>query len=371
MAAPSISDDEYMRVLAIYDSFVARGFPESTDKTATGGGKGTALAMTVEECQSTINSEWKEHQVQYRLKRARQIQQSSRRAEKVELPSFVADGAEDDDIDDIISRAVKGYERRRKAAIDRQWFTIKINEDRPYGLLFVGDAHLGDPGCNMPLLLRHMEIAKRDGIYSINMGDVNNRWVGRLVRKYMESETTRSQEERLAEWFLGESGAHWIVWLLGNHDMWDGGIGFFKRLCAGVVPMLEWKAQFNIEHPDGSRLAVDLSHGRKGKSIWNELHGTLRDAKLGAMADIFASAHTHNYACQQLEIAERRQLSWLLQMRGYKEMDEYARDNGFAEYHHGSSVLAVVNPSRPQGKQVVQCFEDIEAGSDYLDWLRA
>ena len=113
---------------------------------------------------------------------------------------------------------------------------------------------------------------------------------------------------------------------------------------------------------------MDISHGRKGKSIWNELHGTLRDAKLGEAADINATGHTHNYAMQHLEIPERHKDCWLIQVSGYKEMDSYARDNGFSEYTLGSSVLAVIDPNAE--RPVQQCFEDIEAGYDYMQFLR-
>jgi hypothetical protein len=286
----------------------------------------------------------------------------------VEFPPFVM-ADESEPIDKLLTRLVEGYGRHRKAAVARDWFTIKIKETRPYGLLAFGDQHLGDPGCNMPLLMRHLEVAKQEGVHAINLGDVNNRWVGRLVRKYMEQETTRSQEERLAEWLLSETGANWIVWILGNHDLWDGGAGFFKRLCKGIVPMLEWKAQFEIAHRSGSKVRLDCSHGRKGNSIWNETHGTLRDAKLGDTADIYLTAHTHNFGIQRIEIPQRRMRSWLVQTRGYKEMDEYSRDHGFSEYTAGAAVLFIVDPRRDRDC-VTHCFEDPEQGAEYLAFLR-
>ena len=291
------------------------------------------------------------------------------KAEMVEMPKFVTAADPEEPIESLLNRMAEGYKRRREAADARDWFTIKIKEARPYGLLLVGDQHLGDPGANVPLLLEHMEIAKRPGVYAINMGDVNNRWVGKLVRKYMDHEVTRTQEERLAEWLFHESGAHWIAVILGNHDLWDHGASFFKRLCKGIVPVLEWKAQFRIEHPNGSTVKCDLSHGRKGNSIWNETHGTLRDAKLGDTADIYGTAHTHNFGIQRIEIPQRRMRSWLIQTRGYKELDEYSRDHGFQEYTAGASVMMIVDP-RKERDCVTHCFEDPAMGMEYLEWLR-
>lgn len=290
--------------------------------------------------------------------------------DRVTFPKFASDADAEEPVDELLDRLEKDYVRAEKARDARTWFTIKVRETKPYGILKFGDIHLGDPGCNVPLLRKHLEIAKQDGIYSINMGDTQNRWVGRLIKKYMEQPATRSQENRLSEWLLRDSGAAWIVWLLGNHDMWDDGVSFFKRLAPGLVPMLEWNAKFHIEHPNGSKVSFDLSHGRKGKSLWNELHGTLRDAKLGAPAHVFGTGHTHNFAMEKIEIPERRAAPWLLQTSGYKRMDSFARDNGFLDYERGSSILIIVDPS-DAAEPVYHCFDDIEKGAAVLRWLRA
>jgi hypothetical protein len=286
------------------------------------------------------------------------------------MPQFVTVADPEEPIENLLKRMSETYHRKRQAAESREWFTIKIKETKPYGVMLVGDQHLGDPGANVPLLLEHMEIAKLPGVYAVNLGDVNNRWVGKLVRKYMDHEVTRTQEERLAEWLLRDSGAHWLAWILGNHDLWDHGASFFQRLCKGIVPVLEWKAQFKLQHPNGSIVKLDLSHGRKGNSIWNETHGTLRDAKLGDTADIYGTAHTHNFGIQRIEIPQRRMRAWLIQTRGYKEMDEYSRDHGFQEYTAGASVMLIIDP-RKEKHCVTHCFEDPAMGAEYLTYLRA
>jgi hypothetical protein len=142
------------------------------------------------------------------------------------------------------------------------------------------------------------------------------------------------------------------------------------RLAQRRIPVIDWKAQFKLVHPNGTEARVDASHGRKGSSIWNNLHGTLRDAKLGDMADVYLTGHTHNYALEHLEIPERRHSCWLVQLRGYKWMDTHALYNGFPEHQLGSAVFMVVDP-RPDARTKIMCFEDVEAGYRYMEMMRA
>lgn len=287
----------------------------------------------------------------------------------VEFPSFVTDGDEDEDIEDLLKRREKHFERKWKAASARQWFEIRVKETQPYGVLAFGDPHLDDDGCNVRLLRQHLSIASRPGVYSLNIGDTTNNWVGRLERLYASQEASRHTGKRLVEWFMFDSGASWLCWVLGNHDSWNDGVDFHMRLAQKRIPVLDWKAQFKLVHPSGTEIKIDAQHGRKGSSIWNDLHGTLRAAKLGDVADAYLTGHTHNYALQHLEIPERRHSCWLVQLRGYKYFDTHALYHGFPEHQLGSAVFMVVDP-RPDARTKIMCFEDAEAGYRYMEMLR-
>ena len=117
----------------------------------------------------------------------------------IEYPRFVIDGDEQEPIEDILARKRKGFERKARANADRQWFEIKVNERKPYGILMFGDPHLDDDGCNIPMLERHLTIAAKPGVYSLNIGDTANNWVGRLERLYASQETSKNTGKRLIE----------------------------------------------------------------------------------------------------------------------------------------------------------------------------
>ena len=290
-------------------------------------------------------------------------------AKPLVFPDFVLEGDEHEPVEAILQRQKEAFERKAKAAAARKWFSIKVPETKPYGILWFGDPHIDNGGCNLPLLMRHIELAARPGIYGGNIGDTTDNWpwTGRLARLWADSSVTDKDAKRMAEWFMFDSGVRWLVWLLGNHDEWNGGSEFYRRLGAQHVPMLEWSAQFSVVHPNSSSVRIDASHGRKGSSIYNPAHATLRAAKFGEHADLFVTGHTHSFACVEYENADRQERSWLAQARGYKFYDHYAKVNNFAEYQYGSAILSVIDP---ETGRVLQCFSDPEEGADYLAFKR-
>lgn len=299
-----------------------------------------------------------------RLERAKEALKANRITLPVEYPSGLLHDGIEEPLDDLKERLRKDFHRKQKKAEVQKWFAIKVNETLPYGILLVGDPHLGDSGSNFPLLEQHLQIANRPYIYGVNIGDSTNNWVGRLMRLYADQETSSASERRLIKWLMTEAGVRWLCWILGNHDEWREG-GTIQRLIGGPkVPIIDWRAQFRVVHPSGIDVRIDASHGRKGKSIWNELHATLRAAKLGESADLYVTGHTHNYACQDLEIADNGTNTWLVQVSGYKQHDRHALVNGFPEFKRGASVLAIIDPRKSAPRPVLQCFEDVEHGAD-------
>lgn len=329
----------------------AQGAVEALERYGTQAGAADALGISRGTLQNRL-----------RIAAARGLKDAA-----VEFPSFVTDGDEDEPIDEILSRFRKNHERQQKAIEARNWFPIKVKEDKPYGILWFGDPHLGTH-CNWTLLEKHIAIARQDGVYGGNIGDTTDNWpwTGRLARLWAESDISQKTEKRLATWFMMEAGIKWLLWLGGNHDEWNGGTEFYKMLGASQVPVIDWRAQFTLVHKNGSQARHDAAHGRKGTSIYNPTHGTLRDAKFGEDAAIYLTGHTHNFGLFQIEFAERKTTTWLAQVAGYKMGDRYALVNGFAQSNHGAAILEIVDPVSAK----IMCFSDPEEGAEFLKWKR-
>lgn len=288
--------------------------------------------------------------------------------EMVHYPDFVLSGDDEEPIDDILKRFKKAGALAKKAIEARNWFTINVKETKPYAILWFGDPHLG-PHCDWDLLERDVAIANLPGVYAGNIGDTTDNWpwTGRMARLWAENDISKKTERRLATWFMHEAGIKWLLWLGGNHDEWNGGSDFYKMIGAQEIPVIDWRARFKLVHKNGVEVKIDAAHGRKGTSIYNPTHGTLRDAKFGEDADLFVTGHIHSYGLFDIEFPEKRHRTWLAQISGYKTGDHYALVNGYSESRHGASMLSVIDPAT--GK--VQCFGDPELGASYLAFMRS
>lgn len=134
----------------------------------------------------------------------------------IELPVFPD---EDIPVEDIIELQCRRFYTRLASHEAHTWFPIKVKDKRPIGILWFGDPHVDDDGCNWPALKRDIALCKdTEGLYGANIGDTTNNWAGRLARLYAEQDASVKTARRLAKWFLLESGVPWLVWIMGNHD---------------------------------------------------------------------------------------------------------------------------------------------------------
>lgn len=288
------------------------------------------------------------------------------------LPEFPDD---DVPVEQIIDTMARRFEKRQDARQARQWFSVKVNAEGPVGVLWFGDPHVDDDGCNWPLLRRHIEVAKRPGIFGANLGDTTNNWSGRLARLFANQETSQATARKLARWFLTESGVRWLIWIMGNHDAWADGSEILRLMAATMIPlekppMEEWQARFRLVFPNGRECRIHAAHDFKGYSMWNSLHGPQRAAHTKAEAHLYVAGHTHNWALHHEESASREFTYWLARARGYKFIDHYGEVLGHQPQQEGAAILSVIDPDAKGHAAFVQCFADPEEGAEYLAWKR-
>ena len=267
--------------------------------------------------------------------------------------------------EDMIARRMAAFRRKQEAAAARRWMRFEIHDREPFALMFVGDPHADDDGCDLPTLDRHLSLmGSVPGLYGIGMGDWTNNWVGRLQRLYAEQGTTASDAWRFAEWMLKRPG--WMLLLRGNHDLWSGS-GDPLRWIASGAPLVDWSAQFEVACAEAV-WRIEAAHDFPGSSMWNKLHAPLRRAKLvGQEADLYIAAHRHVFALAEEQDEHTGRVSWLARARGYKALDSYAHVSGYGQQQdRGQSIVAVCSPADRR----MRCFSDADEGAEYLTWLR-
>lgn len=277
---------------------------------------------------------------------------------------------EDIDTAEIIGLMSKRFEKRHAHITAKRWRRFNVPTDGPYALMLWGDPHLDDDGCNWPLLTDHQELAAATKhLYSISVGDVHNNWVGRLTKLYADQETSKKTAHKLIKWFLAESGIPWFMFVHGNHDAWNDGIGLIEAMNVNNVVMEDWQAKVTLASPNGHDLRLWVAHNFPGTSQWNKLHGAQKAAQMKDWAHLYVAGHHHNWALHQEEHDHRSFVYWLARVRGYKFMDTYADHLGFGEQRYGSSIVCVVDPNAEK-LNALTCFADPHEGVDFLKFKR-
>ena len=297
------------------------------------------------------------------------LAQTTHDPERPLLPDLPDD---DLDVEEIIEWQTRRFEKRIAHIESRKWASIKMPDDKPFGVLLMGDPHVDDNFCNWSLLRHHCDIAKNtEGMYGANVGDTENRWVGRLMALWAQQDTSEGSAWKLAEWLFLESGVQWLVWILGNHDVWRDGADRWKLVNRPQrVLLADWGAQFKLVSTNGTEFKIWMSHDFPGRSVYNSLHGPQRAAHMKEDADLYIAGHTHNWALHQEESASRGFVYWLARARGYKWHDDHALKFGHQPQQEGASIVSIFNPRSDSMAGRVQCFSDVEVGADFLTWLR-
>jgi hypothetical protein len=273
--------------------------------------------------------------------------------------------------EDLIEQACKRFDGHLAAREARRWMEIKVKSNKPIGLAFVGDPHIDNNGCNWPLLRRDIKILEEtEGLYAVNIGDLTDNWVGRLVRLYADQEMSKKQAWKLAKYLLKDCNINWLCHILGNHDAWNDGPYLIKANARPMVPVEDWQSRFQLVFPNGKRVRIHAAHDFPGNSIWNPQHGPQKASMLLEQADIYACGHKHTWAINEGENAQRDFVYWLIRARGYKFIDSYSDQLGYGSQKFGATITAIIDPM-VDGPKRIRCFPDLEEAAEFLTWKRS
>jgi hypothetical protein len=289
------------------------------------------------------------------------------------LPDFPAD---DVPIEKLLDMAEERSQLRIASYDAHTWFPVKVTDDMPIGIMWFGDPHLDDNGCDWKLLRRHAHLCKTTpGLYGANIGDTTNNWAGRLAALYAKQDASQKTARRFASWLMLDSGIRWLLWLIGNHDQWGDGAEILALMAAKhktqKIVCHDWEARFVLQFKNGAEFRINAAHDFAGNSMWNPLHGTVKAAKFGDKTDLLVCGHLHNWAISQWEMAEKGTIPVMIRVKGYKTNDDYARKLGHHEQKEGASILTIIDPRAETKAGRVTAFADVENGVEYLKFLRA
>jgi hypothetical protein len=285
-------------------------------------------------------------------------------------PFFVEDAPDQDlSAEDIIEHRLKAFERREAYERWRRLIPVEVKIDGPIGIAHLGDPHIDDDGCDLKLLLSHIELVNsHPAVFAANAGDVTNNWVGRLAKLYAKQSTTEQQSWKLAEWFI--NSVHWLYIIGGNHDAWSGGtdpLKWFTRQ-AGVTYQMDG-ARIGLRFPNGRECRINARHDHRGHSQFNKAHGPMKAAFFGYRDHIYTAGHLHTdgYIRQRLANVPIH----AFRVGSYKRYDDFASTIGAPPEEASPAYMTVIDPSYTEtDDRFITTFADLEAGLIYLKAIR-
>ncbi len=276
------------------------------------------------------------------------------------------------DVDALVARRVRQFERKVIAEQSRALFTARVNLPGPIGVLFFGDPHVDDDGTDLGLLLKHAALVREtEGLFGANVGDSTNNWIGRLARLYAQQSTTAAEAWALCEHFI-HAVRDWLFILSGNHDAWSGAGDPLSWICRQGGNLYETNVRMRIDFPNGAEVFVNARHDFSGHSMWNPAHGVGRAVQQGMWDDLAIAGHRHVSGYMVLKAPTDGRICHAVQVASYKTYDRYAKEKGFRDQLVSPAVVVIIDPDKPIGSPSrLSVFHDVEEGVEFLKWRRA
>lgn len=273
---------------------------------------------------------------------------------------------------EIVAARKAEFERVRAARPERG-STVHLPDDLPFLMVALGDPHLDNPGTDLDLWERWTAILDaRKHRYGFGLGDWLDNWVKPLAFLYATAETTAPEGFILLEHYLEKIGPHLIGSVAGNHDDWSGHSDVLGMLMRqqGVTHRSK-SLRMALRTPGGFEVTIHARHRWTGRSMWNEVHGIKRAARMGQRENILLGGDLHVSGDTIEKDPMTGGLTFGYQVASFKLIDDYADDKGFMDRHVSPAVALVVDPRKPvTSPERVKHFYEPEEAMDYHTFLR-
>ncbi len=168
-------------------------------------------------------------------------------------------------------------------------------DDGPFMLVMLGDEHLDNPGTDLNLWERWIGILNRaKHITGWSLGDVLDSWLKPLAHLYANAVTPAPEGWILLQHYMEQIGPDLDCSVAGNHDKWAGANDVLGMIMEqyGVMHRAD-SLRVAYRCPNGREIVVNARHTWPGRSMWNEVHGIKRAARMGIRDTILVGGHTH------------------------------------------------------------------------------
>src|SRR5690606_23364969 len=272
---------------------------------------------------------------------------------------------------DLLDALIEYQQRLDELDTGQDEATVAVNTDRPFGIVFTGDWHMGSRSTDHRLMREDFELIRQtDGLYACPMGDYGDFFLRDGTPRAQDAQLPDAEvqaelaQRPLARYFEGKL----VAVILGNHDWWlrrAAGNNLCMRVAQQqAVPFLRHGGSVTLRTP-GAEYRLAVRHDFPGRSRINTTNNQRRLFEAVGGADVVVLAHLHFADLQQQSRGRHERTIWL-RSGTYKTLyDDHAARYGFPS-GDPSMPMVVFWPDR---KHMVP-FASFRDGIDYLRFLR-
>lgn len=244
---------------------------------------------------------------------------------------------------------------------------VTVETDRPFGLVFLSDMHLGSKGVDSKRLREDIQLINACDHLQVYLG---GDWTDNFVIQGLsnvhrdESLVTIDTQFRLFQSIMRQLLPSLMAVGSGNHDAWTKKVaGLDPRLEAlADVPVLYTAEDTYLDITVGEQLyTVYRKHRPTRSSQYNDGHGVQHMFRFGERPfDVGVMEHHHTPHISTFWA--HGQMRWSIRTGSYKIKDSHAREWG---YHHGGVGTPVI-VFYPHRKTIVP-FMTIPEAIEFLE----
>ena len=300
---------------------------------------------------------------------AEAVRKKAKRTEKGKISYFDRKNAETKDPQKLLSVLIKAQKELQDLDERQTSVTVDIDDEKPIGICFTGDWHVGGLYTDHEQLLKDSKLIKNvDGMYSVLMGDYSDNYITRSHAGGQYEQILNPDKQRdLVEYLFTEFYASRnIAVLKGNHDNWEykeTGEDFVKYLARKIdSPYLWYGGEIRLRFGEVT-YRIHAHHSYKYNSSINTTNSQ-RNLFAATHADIIALGHVHTNETHA-KSAGGKDTVWM-RTGSYKITDDYSQWLGGLRSDPRVPMVILF----PDRKKIID-FRDMRDGVEYLVMKRA
>ena len=272
----------------------------------------------------------------------------------------------DEDIDKFID-AMKNLQDAQDGVNTKQVrASVRLNESKPFAVVFSGDWHVGAQGVDYKTLESHIDlIAETDGMYFIGAGDYIDNAILHKGSDF-ESIIRPGMQMKAAARFMERIGDKVLALIRGCHEDFSKKVDdrdYLEELCQLTDSINLWHGGDILIKAGSQEYLWRCRHKYKFQSSLNLENAMRRIMEVKGPCDVAAEAHYHDgYIMDRHMMGEFR---IMLRSGSYKVWDEFGQK--LAGYKgHPMMPVVIMWPDRKEMLPI----KDINVAAQVLNGLR-